>query len=615
LSYQVLARKYRPQRFDDVVGQQGVTQTLRNAIASGRIAHSYIFAGARGVGKTTTARILAKALNCIQGPTVEPCGTCDACVEITEGRDIDVIEIDAATHTQVDTVREVIIAGLAVRPVRDRCKIFIIDEVHQLSNSSFNALLKSIEEPPPHVVFMMATTELHKIPDTIRSRSQEFEFRTISARAIADQLRRIAEQEALTVEPAALALLARAAEGSLRDAESSLDQVMAFAGERIAAADVTAVLGLVGRDLLLDIVQTVADEDAPRVFDLAARAVEAGQDLRLFCRELSRVVRDMMLVNIDPARASDPDFAPEGDVERLVALAGRFSREDLLRAFDVIARAEVDIRASTQPRYHLEMALLKWIHLRRLQPLGEVLQALTRGTPLPGPGAARASRPADAPPVARPGGGVSSAGPAVSPSRPLRSPAATGPTDLETPSRDTLPRPAADSGAKVSAGGAPERSGVQADLSGPDPRGGSLVQEPGAPPDPGRFKEAFVEEIRQKKRLLHGTVVAQAHRLDIEEDAVVFVFGAPQRVLRKQVEENRAVLEQIARAVAGRPMTVRAVTLDAVPEVRPAAGLEPAPPEDPRGSLRERALADNAVQAMLDVFPAEIRDVEEIEDA
>src|SRR3954468_3908392 len=214
MSYQVLARKWRPQRFDDVVGQQAVTRTLRNAIASGRIAQAFVFAGSRGCGKTTTARILARALNCIKGPTPDPCGECDACVEIAQGRDIDVLEIDAASHTGIDNIREVIIAGLAIAPVRDRYKVFIIDEVHQLSSPSFNALLKSIEEPPAHVVFMMATTELHKIPDTILSRSQVFEFRSISAKAIVEHLRRISVAEKIEVGDAALALIARAAEGS-----------------------------------------------------------------------------------------------------------------------------------------------------------------------------------------------------------------------------------------------------------------------------------------------------------------------------------------------------------------------------------------------------------------
>ena len=199
MAYQVLARKWRPQRFDEVIGQEPVTRTLRNAIASGRIAHAFVFAGPRGSGKTTTARILAKALNCVQGPTADPCGVCDACVEIAQGRDMDVLEIDAASHTQVDNIREVVLSGLAVAPVRDKYKIFIIDEVHQLSSHSFNALLKSIEEPPSHVVFMMATTELHKIPDTILSRSQVFEFRTIPASAITQQLRRIADAETLEV--------------------------------------------------------------------------------------------------------------------------------------------------------------------------------------------------------------------------------------------------------------------------------------------------------------------------------------------------------------------------------------------------------------------------------
>src|SRR5207247_93576 len=218
MSYQVIARKWRPQRFDDVVGQHAVTRTLRNALASGRLAQAFVFAGPRGVGKTTTARILARALNCIKGPTPEPCGECDACVEIAEGRDIDVLEIDAATHTGIDNIREVIISGLSIRPARNRYKIFIIDEVHQLSAPSFNALLKSIEEPPPHVVFMMATTELEKIPETVLSRSQVYEFRTIGTKAIAGQLRLIVEQDQITVAAESLQLIARDCEGSMRAA-------------------------------------------------------------------------------------------------------------------------------------------------------------------------------------------------------------------------------------------------------------------------------------------------------------------------------------------------------------------------------------------------------------
>ena len=374
MAYQVIARKYRPQQFSHVVGQQAVTRTLQNALKSGRLAQSFVFAGPRGVGKTTTARILARALNCDKGPTAEPCDKCDACVEIAEGRDMDVLEIDAATHTGIDNVREVIVSGLAIRPARDRYKVFIIDEVHQLSPPSFNALLKSLEEPPPHVIFMMATTELDKIPDTVLSRSQVYEFRTISTKTIADTLREIAGKEGITVGDDSLHLIARDADGSMRDGQSKLDQVIAFTGKTITADDVSAVLGLVGRDLLLDTVQAVADEDAPQAFALAARAIEMGYDLRTVCRELARLTRDLLVLSVDLTRITDPEIAGEPERDRLTALVKRFSREDLLRAFDLLTKAEDEIRHAAVPRYNLEMALLRWIHLRKLVPLEDLIQ-------------------------------------------------------------------------------------------------------------------------------------------------------------------------------------------------------------------------------------------------
>ena len=385
MAYQVLARKWRPQRFEDVLGQQAVTRTLKNALKSKRIAQAFVFSGPRGCGKTTTARILARALNCVTGPTPEPCGVCEACIEIAENRDIDVLEIDAATHTGVENVREVIVEGLSIAPVRNKYRVFIIDEVHMLSQNSFNALLKSIEEPPPHVIFMMATTEQHKIPDTVLSRSQVYEFRTISAKTVAERLRLIATAEKIEIPDQGLMLLARAGEGSMRDSLSAFDQVRAFAGDTIAVDDVVTVLGLVGRDLVFDMLDAVAGEDAPSAFALVERAIERGYDLRLLCRELARAVRDLLILSVDPKRASDPDVAGDAERERLAAMSGHWSREDLLRAFDLLTKAEQEIRVSDQPRYNLEIALLRLMHLRKLVPLSELLTGSSRVPSSPRP--------------------------------------------------------------------------------------------------------------------------------------------------------------------------------------------------------------------------------------
>ena len=551
MAYQVLARKWRPQRFDDIVGQPTVTRTLRNAIASGRLAHAFVFAGPRGSGKTTTARILARALTCVQGPTPDPCGTCDACVEIAQGRDLDVLEIDAASHTGIDNIREVVTAGLSIAPARDRYKVFIIDEVHQLSAASFNALLKSIEEPPAHVVFMMATTELHKIPDTILSRSQVFEFRALPTTLIVDQLLKIAVAEQLEASDDALALIARAAEGSMRDAQSALDQVMAFAGPVISVDDVATVLGLVGRDLLFDIVEAVVDEDGSRAFALADRAAEAGHDLRLVCRELSRVVRDLMILSVDPQRAGESDVA-KSEVEQLTRLAGRFSREDLMRAFDLLAKAEQDIRTASQPRYHFEMLLLRWMHLRKLVPLTDLMERLGGGAPVSAP---RTVAPGTAPRTAAPR--------TVAPAHP-RTPA---------PPSDALP---------------------------PDPA------SPGGP-----LKDAFLAEIRAAKGFFYNTVVAQAQRIDVAEDGIAFTFLPTHRALREQFEQARGWLESAAERLAGRKVRVTAV------QASPQAVAPEAPPAavdtgGPRRDLKAEAMSSSTVQAMLDVFPAEIRDVEEM---
>jgi DNA polymerase-3 subunit gamma/tau len=593
MSYQVIARKWRPQKFDDVVGQAAVTRTLRNALTSNRLAQAFVFAGPRGVGKTTTARILARALNCEKGPTPDPCGVCDACVEIAEGRDMDVLEIDAATHTQVENVREVIVSGLSILPVRDRYKVFIIDEVHQLSGHSFNALLKSVEEPPKHVVFMMATTELDRIPETILSRSQVYEFRTISSKAISDQLRRIVDAMEVAASDDSLLLIARDADGSMRDAQSKLDQVIAFSGKAIGPTDVASVLGLVGRDLLLEAVEVVADENAPAAFELAARAVEKGYDLRAVCRELARTVRDLMVLSVDPSRVNDPEIVAEGDRDRLLALAKRFSREDLLRAFDLLARAEVDIRTAAQPRYHLEMVLLRWIHLRKLTPIEELIAgaASSAGSGPSGVTRTASTSPARPAPAARP----------APPAGRLQAMAEAAATKV-TASRAAPTKPDAASAPTSAVASGSAKSEVAAASAKSDGASGVSRTESG-------FKDAFLAEIRKGKPVLYNMVVAQAQKIEIAGDRVTFTFSANQRALRDQFEQNRTWLESTAQQAGGRKIAVSAVQTEAAPA--PAAGGA-SPQEDKKAELRKQAMADAGVQAMLEVFPVEIRDVEEI---
>jgi DNA polymerase-3 subunit gamma/tau len=369
---QVIARKFRPQTFDQVIGQEAITRTLMNSIKTGRLHHAYLFTGARGVGKTTTARILAKSLNCAKGITTEPCDECASCLDIVASRSMDVQEIDAATYTKVEDTREVIINTIGIAPARDRYKIFIIDEVHQLSSHSFNALLKTIEEPPPRVVFILATTDQGKVPETILSRCQIFEFRTITLKQIVEQLRYIADKEGIEINDAALLTIARAGEGSMRDAQSALDQVISFSGSKVPDDDVFTALGLVDIETLNKTLEAIADQDSERLVRIVDQVVSRGYDLRNFCREMMVHIRALLVVKL-AGFDSELIQLPESEADALKRLGESFSEQDLLRFFSILTKTEQDIKNSSQPRFQLEIGLVKLAQARRLYLLEEAI--------------------------------------------------------------------------------------------------------------------------------------------------------------------------------------------------------------------------------------------------
>lgn len=390
MSYQVIARKWRPQTFEEVTGQEIITRTLRNAVENDRLHHAYLFSGARGVGKTTTARILAKVLNChkTEGPNLTPCNpaasdACPSCIEIAEGRSIDVLEIDAASHTGIDDVRETIIENINFNPTRDRFRVFIIDEVHQLSKPAFNALLKTLEEPPSNVIFVMATTELHKVPDTILSRCQEFEFRTIPVQKIFDRLKFIADAEKIEIDESGLRELARSGTGSMRDAQSNFDQVISFSGDKITSTDVTNALGFAGVDVLTSVMTAIADKDKKQLLDVVDDMIARGHDLRNFCRDLLALFRDLLVFKIAGSGRTLETAVLSADQTRTIAEP--FTEADLLRFFNSLCETEASLREAAHPRYMLEVGLVKLVEMRSVAGIENILErigAIAGGTPI-----------------------------------------------------------------------------------------------------------------------------------------------------------------------------------------------------------------------------------------
>jgi DNA polymerase-3 subunit gamma/tau len=378
MSYQVIARKWRPQKFGDLVGQEHVTETLGNAIKNDRVAHAYIFSGARGVGKTTAARILAKALNCVHGPTPTPCGECDSCREIAAGSSLDVIEIDAASNRGIDQIRE-LREMVRYAPASSRSKVVILDEAHMLTGEASNALLKTLEEPPDRVIFVMATTQPEDLVDTIRSRSQHFHFRALTFGEITARLEEIAQKENLKIDAGALAVISRMAEGSMRDALSLLEQARAYCGEAITNDEVRALLGVVPDDALATLVSAIAEGSADQALGLIHTFQKEGRNLQHFCREAIRHMRNLLIAKVCGAN-SDLIAATTDQRPALAEAAALFNEEDLTRFFQILLQTDDDLRRKPDPRVHLEMGLLRLINAARLAPLEELLTEIKTGT-------------------------------------------------------------------------------------------------------------------------------------------------------------------------------------------------------------------------------------------
>ena len=379
--YQVIARTWRPQRFSEVIGQRHVTQTLQNAIRLNRIGHGYIFSGQRGVGKTTVARLLAKALNCQRGPSPEPCGECDSCREIAAGRSVDVIEIDAASNRGIDAVRE-LRDNARYAPARDRYKIFIIDEAHQITPEGFNALLKTLEEPPEHVVFLLATTEVHQFPETILSRCQHFSLHALTFAEILGHLEKVCARENVEADSEALAVLARSGQGSLRDSLSRLEQAIAAFGSRLEGPTLRRFLGEPPSSLMEEVIRAIKQQKREAMLAVVEKLVEEGYQLPHFCSQLVRVVRNLLVIRVsgsEPRLLESLVESPAEETQRLAALAEGFTEESLMRSLAILLQLHQELRYSMEPRFQMELGLLKLVDAEKLVAIEDLLAQIRGG--------------------------------------------------------------------------------------------------------------------------------------------------------------------------------------------------------------------------------------------
>jgi len=594
LSYQVLARKYRPQSFEEVVGQKPIVTTLQNAVAQNRIHHAYLFSGLRGVGKTTVARLFAKALNCVQGPTATPCNACPSCAEIASGRSLDVLEIDGASNRGIDDVRE-LRETVRYAPARDRFKVFIIDEVHMLTEPAWNALLKTLEEPPAQVVFIFATTDYRKIPLTILSRCQHFEFKKIPHTTMLDHLKKVAEGEKATVPESVLDLIARMAEGSLRDAQSALDQVIAFSGATVDEEQARAILGVIDRELVTGFFDGISARDCERLVGIVETVFEKGYQPVQFLEDLMAHGRDLLLARVLADPSKQVAGGPE-EIRALVERAGAFTDDELLRLLELLAREEQRLKNSAHPRFLLEALAIKMARLADLKNIEELIARLDAGPDAP-------QEPAPGPARSRPG--TTSA------------PAATGPA-----------RTAPTAQARAATGPA---------ASAPATPAATATASPTVPPrarSTSAEETAVVESILRRvheERAALGGFLGQASWIEIADDVLQIAFIDKHAFFREKVESRDSIdyLRRVARDVAGRDVGIRVVTaapgsrdVVAEPAVAGAAGAAGAGPggagpageseADRKQRLRDEAMKQPVVRSLLDTFGGEIVDVESV---
>ena len=584
MSYQVLARKYRPQRFSEVIGQEHVTRTLKNAIEQQRIAHGYIFSGHRGIGKTTIARILAMALNCraTDKPTPEPCGVCESCVEVRAGSSVDVIEIDAATNRGIDEIRELRDAA-RYRPARDRYKIYILDEAHQITDAAFNALLKTLEEPPPHIIFMMATTQAEDIPQTIRSRCQHFSFHAVKFDEIVRQLGDIAGKENISTDDEALAVLAEAGDGSMRDALSIMDQAIACCGTRLSGELVRGLVGNVGSEVFEELMGTVARSSSEEALRLLDRLMIEGHNPAHFARQLVRFLRNAVVAKVAGDDSSLLQISSD-ERARVGRVAVQFSEEDLARFLQIMLRTFDELGYRQEQRFHLELGVLKLVHAQRILPLEQILSQAA-GDAQKAPEVQRtALRP---PPVT------------ASPS----APAALGGPSARTSAVSPFEADRARKGRSYD----PEMSTVPAAAQAQASAVATAVavEEPQPTDDPGTILGQVLAELEKAgHKMLASTLESGGVTLQGNELVVSIAQSAAVIDLMMGAEPRR-LANAAASAALGRPVKVNVVsgvpaaTNGAASVVRPRNGA----------SARSRAAEDPIVQRMREKFGAEIRTV------